>query len=172
MRTTFHRTPIALSAVEAFAAVKPSPSYILRREPDELFLKLTAIGFEERRVLGSRWLVATRPVAERYLVFEFPPQHFAELALATDKEIPLVFRRKWRAQPLAIVGMAPAPRMLIRGPLSKTATGESAFAKLKAHLRKSAERTVGGDWDAASALKVRRPRPQARRSIGVAKSPE
>ena len=67
------------------------PKYILRRPRDELFLKLTAIGYREARAAGSRWLAPLDNVKDRYFVFEFAPQHFAEIAIATDKVIPLVF---------------------------------------------------------------------------------
>jgi hypothetical protein len=67
------------------------PKYILRRPRDELFLKLTAIGYREAHASGSRWLAPLANVKDRYFVFEFPPQHFAEIAIATDKVIPLVF---------------------------------------------------------------------------------
>ena len=69
----------------------PWPRYILRRPRDELFLKLTAIGYREAHASGSRWLAPLDNVRDRFLIFEFPPQHFAEIAIATDKVIPLVF---------------------------------------------------------------------------------
>lgn len=67
------------------------PEYILRRERDELYLKLKAVGFREAIISGSRWLLPLKEGEEQFLVFVFPPQHFAEIALATDKEIPQVF---------------------------------------------------------------------------------
>jgi hypothetical protein len=55
------------------------PRYVLRRNIDDLYLELQAVGYTETRMLGKRWLA---PVADdALLVFSFPPQHFAETAL-------------------------------------------------------------------------------------------
>jgi len=83
------------------------PEYVLRRERDELFLKLKAVGFREFIFSGSRWLSPIKDVQERYFVFEFPPQHFAEIALATDKQIPYVFEESRLAQ-IQLTASAPS----------------------------------------------------------------
>lgn len=56
------------------------PRYRLRRASDDLYVELTAIGYEERRFLANRWLHKVRGDAR--LVFRFPPQHYAERAIA------------------------------------------------------------------------------------------
>ncbi|MDN3220037.1 hypothetical protein [Pseudomonas nunensis] len=83
------------------------PEYILRRERDELFLKLKAIGFRETIVSGSRWLYPIVEIKNRYLIFEFPPQHFAETALPIDREIPEVFEDNRLAQ-IRLTASAPS----------------------------------------------------------------
>ncbi len=89
------------------AATATWPEYILRRESDELFLKLKAVGFRESRAAGARWLFPVSSVNERYLVFEFPPQHYAEIALPADKEIPQVFDEKSLSQ-IRLTASAPS----------------------------------------------------------------
>ena len=59
---------------------RPWPRYRLRRDCDDLYVELTAIGYEERRFLSHRWLHKSRSDAR--LVFRFPPQHYAERAVA------------------------------------------------------------------------------------------
>ncbi|MCX4151461.1 MULTISPECIES: hypothetical protein [Paraburkholderia] len=83
------------------------PEYILRRESNELFLKLKAIGFRDSVAAGTRWLVPVSSVHERYLVFEFPPQHYAEISLPADKEIPQVFDEKSLSQ-IRLTASAPS----------------------------------------------------------------
>lgn len=56
------------------------PRYRLRRASDDLYVELTAIGYEERSFLTNRWLYKARGDAR--LVFRFPPQHYAERAIA------------------------------------------------------------------------------------------
>lgn len=59
------------------------PQYVLRRTSDNLYLRLTAVGYAERRFLNARWLVPLDSEQSRRLVFSFPPQHFAETAIGT-----------------------------------------------------------------------------------------
>jgi hypothetical protein len=66
------------------------PQYLLRRSRDELYIRLTAVGFRENRFLGCRSLVPTGGKSDQYLVFTLPPQHFAETAIGVT-EIPTVF---------------------------------------------------------------------------------
>src|ERR1700732_2310251 len=54
------------------------PRYILRREVDEVFLELTAIGYQETKHWGSRYLEPDKQFSFPHLIFRFPPQHFAE----------------------------------------------------------------------------------------------
>lgn len=61
------------------------PSYILRREVDELFLELTAIGYRETKVLGVRNLEPLKGFEDPCLVFTFPPQHFAEFTIGVQR---------------------------------------------------------------------------------------
>lgn len=61
------------------------PNYILRREVDELFLELTAIGYREHRFLGVRHLEQVRGFEDPCLVFRLPPQHFAETAIGVQR---------------------------------------------------------------------------------------
>lgn len=66
------------------SAQEPSPQYVLRREADELFLLLTASGFREYTdILGRRLLRPADDAVDPRLIFEFPPQHFSEIAIAT-----------------------------------------------------------------------------------------
>lgn len=58
------------------------PRYRLRRASDDLYIELTAIGYEELRFLGDRCLHKIRGDAR--LVFRFPPQHYAERAIANE----------------------------------------------------------------------------------------
>jgi hypothetical protein len=58
-----------------------SPSYILSREADELFLEVKAIGYREVTSLRRRRLERIKGFANPLLVFKFPPQHFAETAI-------------------------------------------------------------------------------------------
>lgn len=59
------------------------PQYVLRRPSDNLYLRLTAVGYAERRFLSARWLVPLDGEPGVRLVFSFPPQHFAETAIET-----------------------------------------------------------------------------------------
>ena len=103
---------IWLQPFDAFAgdALGPKawPQYALRRERDERFLKLIAVGFRETRLLGSRWLSPVKAFRDRYLIFEFPPQHFAEVALVPkSNDIPLVFAEDQLAQ-IRLTASAPS----------------------------------------------------------------
>ncbi|MGY8684766.1 hypothetical protein Q2941_44515 [Bradyrhizobium sp. UFLA05-153] len=82
------------NATEALAAALPSPpaaiqppEYIIRRERDELFLSLRAVGYRDT---GSGHLVPISGAKDRFLIFTLSPQHFAEKALPVA-EIPAVF---------------------------------------------------------------------------------
>jgi hypothetical protein len=59
------------------------PQYVLRRPSDNLYLRLVAVGYTERRFLAVRWLVPLDSEPSARLVFSFPPQHFAETAIET-----------------------------------------------------------------------------------------
>ena len=59
--------------------------YVLRRDADELFLELTTVGFREVRLLGFRWLQPIHGIEHPLLIFNFPPQHFAETTIPTAK---------------------------------------------------------------------------------------
>lgn len=54
----------------------PWPEFLLKREADELLLRVRAVGFRYRP--GSRKLVPSLLAAEQLLVFTLPPQHFSE----------------------------------------------------------------------------------------------
>jgi hypothetical protein len=60
---------------------RPHLQYIVRRDSDELFLLLTAVGYREVRSLGFRWLERAKGFVDPRLIFTFPPQHFAETAI-------------------------------------------------------------------------------------------
>src|SRR5947208_744142 len=51
------------------------PRYILRRELDELYFELTALGYEEKRFLGHRFLERVAGFPDPLLVFAMAPQH-------------------------------------------------------------------------------------------------
>ncbi len=57
------------------------PSYVLRRDVDELYVELLAIGYRERNVLGRRFLQRIAEARDAFLVFTMPPQHFIETAI-------------------------------------------------------------------------------------------
>ena len=61
------------------------PTYYLSREIDEIFIKLTARGFSEKCGFGYRYLERLECEVEPLLVFTFPPQHYAETAIAVGK---------------------------------------------------------------------------------------
>jgi hypothetical protein len=85
-------TPLFLRAAEALAHDLPAassntwPEYVIRRERDELFLRVHAVGYAE---LSGR-LVPIRRARDHFLIFSISPQHFAEKALPIS-EIPPVF---------------------------------------------------------------------------------
>jgi hypothetical protein len=72
---------------------KTSLTYLLRREEDELYLQLKAIGFREVRWLKHRWLQRITGFADPLLIFTLPPQHFAETAIGV-RLIPAVVTEK------------------------------------------------------------------------------
>jgi hypothetical protein len=100
-----------------FEGVTPSddrwPTYILRRDIDELFLHLTAIGYRESGSWGRRRLVKVRGVADALLVFTLPPQHFAEVAIEA-KSIPATMPEKL----LSAIALYPShqSRLVFRAP--------------------------------------------------------
>jgi hypothetical protein len=61
------------------------PSYILRRELDELFLQLTAIGYRETRFVGTRHLERVQGFRDPLLVFRLAPQNYAETAIGVQR---------------------------------------------------------------------------------------
>ena len=62
----------------------PWPRYVLRREVDELFLELTAVGYRETQ-FPHRSLRPVKGFKDPYLVFTLPAQHFAETTLNVSK---------------------------------------------------------------------------------------
>lgn len=63
---------------------RPWPHYILRRQVDNVYLQLTAVGYREKRFFGRRCLVPLEDEPNPRLVFTFPPQHFAETAVGVS----------------------------------------------------------------------------------------
>jgi hypothetical protein len=70
------------------AAAARWPEFWIRRESDELFLHVVAIGYRESHNSSLEPLPSSRDL---FLSFTFPSQHFAESALPLT-EIPLVFK--------------------------------------------------------------------------------
>ncbi len=66
------------------------PRFFLRRQQDELFVELVAVGFREFDRLGRRQLRPVEGHPQPLFIFTFAPQHFAETAIATTT-IPPVF---------------------------------------------------------------------------------
>lgn len=56
------------------------PEFLIKREADELLLKVKAVGFRARP--GARRLTPSRSANNHLLVFTLPPQHFAEATLS------------------------------------------------------------------------------------------
>jgi hypothetical protein len=86
---------MSVAGCRTFTGPPPEPSqttltYWIRREADELFLRLDAIGFREVRWLKHRWLQRVSGFENPLLVFTFPPQHFAETTIAADLIPPVV----------------------------------------------------------------------------------
>jgi hypothetical protein len=81
------------------------PKYCLRRERDELFLQMTAVGYVESRHMGCRCLTPSSPQSDLLLVFDVSSQHFAETVLAVT-EIPAVFDE----QKLRSIQLTPSAR--------------------------------------------------------------
>jgi hypothetical protein len=82
--------PVVTSFVgcwEPHNSTPTAPRYILTREVDEIFLELAAIGYEEREHWGVRYLEPVKEFSSPHLIFKFPPQHFAETAIAI-KDLP------------------------------------------------------------------------------------
>lgn len=67
------------------------PEFLIKRESDELFIRMRAIGFRAKR--GSKTLQPLRWTSDHLLEFTLPPQHFAERTIGDD-EIPAVFAEK------------------------------------------------------------------------------
>src|SRR2546429_235609 len=74
-------TPFVLRSTKLWAAAATTgrawPQYLIRRERDELFLQLTAVGYVEIHSSGYRSLSPIPSARELFLIFTFPPQHFA-----------------------------------------------------------------------------------------------
>jgi hypothetical protein len=64
------------------------PEFLIKRETDELFLKVRAVGFRARP--GARRLEPLRWTSDHRLEFTLPPQHFAETTIGVST-IPDVF---------------------------------------------------------------------------------
>ena len=78
---------VATHATGIIAATPPRwPEYVIRRELNELFIRVTAVGYAET---PTGYLKPHQSTRDRFLVFTLPPQHFAETAL-TPTEIPVV----------------------------------------------------------------------------------
>lgn len=65
------------------------PKFLVRREIDEVYLKMRAIGFHAKA--GSRKLKPVRGAPDYLLEFTLPPQHFAERTIIAEM-IPEVFK--------------------------------------------------------------------------------
>lgn len=76
------------SHISAVAAPVPTkwPEYFIRLSRNELFLRVTAVGYRESAARDA--LVPRSSTGNLSLIFTFPPQHFAETALSLT-EIPV-----------------------------------------------------------------------------------
>jgi hypothetical protein len=87
-------TPLLFKAASVFGQELPSvrpgtqwPEYLIRRERDELFLRLRAIGYRD----SGRHLIPLSSSRDHLLIFTLNSQHYAEKALPVS-EIPAVFK--------------------------------------------------------------------------------
>jgi len=88
------------------------PRYRLRRASDDLYVEVTAIGYQERRFLSDRWLQKVHGDAR--LVFRFPPQHYAERAIANvGQDLSVIPERQLEA--IDIVPSVPAEVVMSDG---------------------------------------------------------
>lgn len=102
---------VLLKASEAPAADGgPWPEYLIRREQDELFLRLTAVGYADP---GAGYLRPVSTSSDLLLVFTLAPQHFAEKALDLH-EIPLVLDEN-SLNKIALLASTPS-RLVFRVP--------------------------------------------------------
>ena len=101
-RRRFLKTSVVIASSAPFGAILAAqqpdasrsstdwPRYVVTREADELFFELIAYGYRESRFLSHRYLVPVPGFSARRLVFVFPPQHFAETAIASSTIPPVI----------------------------------------------------------------------------------
>ncbi len=65
------------------------PEFLIKRESDEVFLKMRAVGFRLKR--GAQKLQPLRWTSDHFLEFTLPPQHYAESTIGAT-QIPDQFR--------------------------------------------------------------------------------
>lgn len=108
------------------------PRYRIRRAADDLYMEVTAFGYEERRFLADRWLYKT--LHDARLIFRLPPQHYAERAIANaGQDVSVIGEAQLSA--IDLVASAPAEIVLLD-------SRERIAATLDALLDWSRARTV------------------------------
>jgi len=90
------------------------PKFLIARPQDRLYLNVEAPGFQLRRGWRGPYLYCSNTLAERFLIFTFPPQHFAETTVPIQNLAdPRILERS-----LDAIGLSPAAdsRLVFRVP--------------------------------------------------------